>query len=221
MKFINSIFYCDNLEVDFSKQYKGVFITGTDTDIGKTKTAYCIGSLLKKNNINFGVMKPISTGGRQDAIFLKRELKLKDSLNDINPIYFKRPLAPYIAAVLGNKEIDIKRIMYAYNKLRRKYDFLIIEGAGGILVPIHKNKYMLDLAKMMKLPVIIVSRPGLGAINHTLLTAYFIKKSGMRILGFIINYTKKYKTGLAEKLNPAIISELGGIKYLGTIPYIK
>lgn len=202
-------------------KYKGIFVTGTDTGVGKTKIACLIAEDLRKKGISVGVMKPISSGGRQDALLLKKSANADDPLNEINPVYFKKPLAPWIAARLEKKKINFAKIYNAYKKLCRRHNFLIVEGAGGLLVPIANNMYMVDLAKKFNLPLIIVSRSGLGAINHTLLTINCARQRGLKILGFVLNYTKHTRKDVAEKTNPKVISKLGKIIFLGSVTYIR
>jgi dethiobiotin synthetase len=103
--------------------------------------------------------------------------------------------------------------------LSKKYGITIIEGAGGIMVPVYKKYLFLDLARDLDLPVIIVSRPCLGTINHTLLTIDALKNKGLDISGVIINYSEKNRKGLSEKTNPEVIEKLGGITVLGSVPY--
>jgi dethiobiotin synthetase len=215
-----SVSYLD-LPLENCKNYKGVFITGTDTGVGKTVVSGILVKELKSIFKNIGVMKPVSSGSRSDAVFLKKVSGVKDSLDSINPVYFKKSLAPLAAAINENKKTDLKKIKNAYLKLRKRYNFLDVEGAGGLLVPVTENVFMADLAKMFALPVIVVTRPGLGTINHTLLTINCARQYGLTVLGFLVNYTSRQKRGLAERTNPEIIQRLGKVTFLGTIPYIK
>ncbi len=198
--------------------YKGIFITGTDTSVGKTKVACVIAEDLRKKGISVGVMKPISSGGRRDALLLRKSAGVDDPLNDINPVYFKEPLAPLVASKIEKKEISLTKIIRAYKDLCQRHNFLIVEGTGGLMVPITNNMYMADLAKMFGLPLVIVSRPGLGTINHTLLTINCARQYGLKILGFVVDYTRDGGKGLAEKTNPEIIRKLGKIKFLDNSP---
>lgn len=202
-------------------RYKGIFITGTDTCVGKTYIARIIAEGLKKKGVSVGVMKPISSGGREDAILLKKSAGVDDPLDDINPVYFKKPLAPWVAATLQKKSVNLTKILNSYKNLCRRYKFLLVEGAGGLLVPITKNLYMADIARMFGLPIIIVSRPGIGTINHTLLTINCARQYGLKVLGFVVNYTNRCKKGLAERTNPSVISKLGRIRFLGVLPYYE
>lgn len=207
------------LPLSVVSRHKGIFIAGTDTCVGKTYIAGGIARRLREKGVSVGVMKPISSGGREDAILLKKSAGVDDSLDDINPVYFKNPLAPWVAATLQRETINITKILNAYKNLCRRHKFLIVEGAGGLMVPITRSLYMVDLARMFGLPIIIVSRPGLGTINHTLLTINCARRYGLRVLGFVVNYTSRYRKGLAEKTNPSVISKLGKVRFLGDVLY--
>lgn len=198
---------------------KGVFITGTDTGVGKTYVGRIIAERLKKKGVLVGVMKPISCGGRADAILLKKSAGIDDPIDDINPVYFRNPVSPLVASRIEKKKISIDRILRVYKDLRGRHRFLIVEGAGGLLVPIKERFYMADLARMFGLPLIIVSRPTVGTINHTLLTIRIARQYGLKILGFVIDYTEKCRKGLAEKTNPSVIARLGKVRFLGEITY--
>jgi dethiobiotin synthetase len=208
---------------------KGIFITGTDTEVGKTVVAGAIAEFLKLKGIDVGVMKPIATGGivknkkliSQDAVFLKNSADSKDSLDLINPICLKLPLAPYTAAKLEKKNINLNKVYPAFEELKKRHDFLVVEGIGGIFVPIKNNFYVIDLIKKFALPVIVVCDPGLGTINHTLMTIEHLKMEKIEILGFVVNYARPQKTGLAERTNPKIIEELAKIPLLGVFPHIR
>jgi len=204
---------------------KGIFITGTDTGVGKTFVLTVIHKILITKKIKCGIMKPISTGidpkikVSQDVLFYKKYCSVDDNPELINPVSFKLPLAPYTATKLSKKNINLDKVFSAYENLSQKYDFLIVEGIGGIAVPITKNYFVADLIKNMKLSCIIVSRPFLGTINHTLLTVDYAKRKDIDIKGIIFNSTQKQLKDIAEKTNPNIIKELTGINIIGNIPY--
>lgn len=205
---------------------KGVFITGTDTEVGKTIIAGGLARLLRNMRINVGVMKPVETGGKykkgslvgKDTEYLIKMSKIQDTYSHINPYIFEHPLAPYVAAKLEGKKICKKKILTSFRNLTDKYDFLVVEGCGGFLVPITSNYMISDLAKDMKLPVIIVARAGLGSINHTLLSLYHARRSGLKIIGIIINKTSR-NISMSEKTNPQVIRAFGRVPILGIIPY--
>jgi dethiobiotin synthetase len=206
---------------------KGVFITGTDTGVGKTYVAAGIAVALKQRGVNIGVMKPAETGcgmraGRlvpRDALRLMKAAHVRDPLSLVNPCRFRKPLAPSVAAELERKKIDPKKIIKAYHALSKRHDFMIVEGAGGIMVPLTRRYLYLDLAYELGLPVIVVARPGLGTINHTLLTLSALKERGITISGIVINYARNRKPGPAEKTSPAMIEKISGVPIAGIIPY--
>lgn len=204
---------------------KGIFITGTDTGVGKTYIAAGIAQQLRRNGVNVGVMKPAETGCAvragtpvpRDAIRLRKAAGVKDSLDLVNPVRLRKPLAPLVAASLEGLRIDPRRIHNAFHTLSGRHDFMIVEGAGGIMVPIASGYSFLDLAQELGLPVLVVARPSLGTINHTLLTVNALKARDISIAGIVINYADDRRQGLAEKTSPAVIEELSGVKVLGTM----
>ncbi len=205
---------------------RGVFITGTDTEVGKTVVAGGLARTFRNMGINVGVMKPVETDGEykkgklvgSDTENLIRMSKISDNYNHINPYIFEHPLAPYVAAKLEGKRIYKKKILISFRSLMDKHDFLIVEGCGGLLVPITSNYMISDLAADMKLPVIIIARAGLGSINHTLLTLDHARRSGINVIGVIINKTSR-NIQMSEETNPQIIKTFGKIPILGIIPY--
>ena len=209
--------------------HKGIFITGTDTGVGKTFVACALLRALKEKGLTVCPMKPVETGcgvrkGKlvpQDSVTLIKTSGINEPLDIINPYRLKHPLAPSVAAEFEKVVIKKEKILSAYNYLLNKYELIVIEGAGGIMVPIYKRYSFLDLIKDLNVPIIIVSRPGLGTINHTLLTIETAKSRGIKILGVIINYATKTKTGIAERTNPEIIKRFGGVAVLGIVPYSK
>jgi len=210
---------------------KGYFITGTDTNVGKTVATAVLGLLFQQKNKKVGVMKPIATGGKEidgalcsdDALFLKKTLKLTTPLERINPVCLRHPLSPKVAADQTGHEIDITKIhsAFAYEKDTTKADIMLIEGIGGILVPIKHDYLVVDMIKDFGFPVIIVARAGLGTINHTMLTTSFLKQEKIPIAGIIFNHSQKTTPGLAERTNPREIQRLSGLPILGEIPFIE
>jgi dethiobiotin synthetase len=203
----------------------GIFITGTDTGVGKTVIAAGIAMALRARGMKVGVMKPVATGCHgteknlipQDAVYL-----LEAAENEYpaltSPSRYRNPLSPNVAAVLEKKEVDITNILRAYRELQKHYDFLIVEGVGGIMVPLKQNYYVANLVREFKLPVVIVSRPTLGTINHTLLTIDAAMIRGFEIRGLIFNRIPTVNYSIAEITNPKVVGELSGIPVLGCVP---
>jgi dethiobiotin synthetase len=203
------------------RKYRGLFITGTDTAVGKTIVAAGLAASLRKSGFDIGVMKPIETGfslGSSDAFFLKKIAGVKDSLDSICPYRLKHPLSPFTAAKIENVSIRFERIARAYEVLLRNHEALLVEGAGGLLVPITREKMMVDLALYLKLPVLVISRTGLGTINHTLLSVEVAMQRGVEVAGVIFNHLGSGR-GLAERTNPTVVGHFIDVPILGEIPY--
>jgi len=188
---------------------KGIFIAGTDTDAGKTYIACGIARALKTAGINTGVMKPVCSGGRDDARKLISASGVRDSLELVNPIFLKYPLAPLVSARLSRENISLLKIRHAHRELAKKHNFMVVEGVGGIYVPLKKRYFVFNLIKEFDFPVLVVAKPYLGTINHTLLTINKLQKEGIDVAGIIISGGNE-KT-LAEKSNAKILRELTGL----------
>jgi len=199
---------------------KAYFITGTNTEIGKTVAAFVLGALLQDQGINVGVMKPVQCSG-DDAEFLRRGLGVKDSIDLINPYFAKEPLSPHLAFKRQKTKVNVSKIISNFDELQKRHEILLVEGAGGLLVPIKKNYLIADLAKDLDLELIIVSGLGLGTINHTLLTIEQARAKGIKVKGVIFNEASNSKRGVPEKTNPDAIRHFGGVPVLGAIPYLK
>ena len=199
----------------------GIFVTGTGTEIGKTVIAGGLAASLKQSGMNVGVMKPIATGDTADAQFLKYAAQVDDELSVINPIYLRQPLAPSVAARIENREIDLSSIETAFAALQERYDFVIVEGVGGIAVPIRDDFLVVHLIDMLELPILIVAQAGLGTLNHTLLTVAFAQQFNLQVVGIVLNGLSSETAGIAEATNPVEIEKLTGIPVIGTVPYEK
>ena len=197
----------------------GIFITATDTGIGKTYLSCQLARGLRKAGVDVGVMKPVASGSRSDARLLSKAQGGTDPIELINPIYLKNPLAPYAAYQLSRKKIYLDKIWKAHSILRKQHDFLIIEGIGGLMVPINRGFFVKDLCLKFGYPLLIVTRPTLGTINHTLLTFSEAKRSGLKTLGIVFNYYKPFRKGLAEKTNPEVMKDITGVPIVGSIFY--
>ncbi len=189
---------------------KVIFITGTDTGVGKTITAHILSILLKVQGYSVGIIKPVQCGGN-DAQFLKA----------INPFYAPEPLSPHLAFRRARIKFDKRRVQDCLKGLRSRHDIVLVEGAGGLMVPLTNGYYNADLIADLKARLIIVARPGLGTINHTLLTINEAKRRGLKIMGLIFCQSKPGHKGLPESTNPQEIEKLSGVRALGIIPYLK
>ena len=207
--------------MNLNKHINGIFITATGTEIGKTVIAGGIAASLKHAGVNVGVMKPISTGDTSDAQFLRHAAQVDDPLNRINPICLRYPLAPSVSARLEGKIIDLSTIETAFAALKEKYDFLIVEGVGGIAVPLKEDFLVVHLIHQLQLPILIVANAGLGTINHTILTVAFARQFNLHIVGIVLNLLHADAEGLAEQTNPVEIERLTDVPVVGIIPYEK
>jgi len=143
----------------------------------------------------------------QDAIYLFEAAENEYPLLS-SPLRFRNPLAPSVASELEKRPMDLKKVFWAYREIREIYNFIIVEGIGGLLVPFTNNYFVADLVKEFDLPVVIVARSGLGTINHTLLTVQAAKNRGLEIKGIILNGQPEANLSLAEKTNPRIVQDL-------------
>ena len=156
-----------------------------------------------------------------DGTFLKKISGTNASLDLITPVRFENPLAPLTASEIEERAVDLGTIRKAYQELSLEYDAMIVEGIGGLLVPIRKNYFVLDLASDLGLPVVVVARPGLGTINHTMLTVNYALKAGLTVAGIIINYTRPPEGTPAEVTNPGIIRQISPVPLLGIFPFLN
>lgn len=220
---------------------KGFFITGTDTAVGKTIITAALIKAVKLLGLRVCGMKPIETGCKKidcrlqiadckfkdrvlipsDGMFLKEMAGMDDSIDFVTPIRFENSIAPFTASEIEGIPVDIDKIQKAYKVLSKKYEVVIVEGIGGLLVPIKKDYFVLDLAEELGLPVIVVSMPGLGTINHTMLTVNYAIKEGLDIAGIIINYSHPPENTIAENTNPEVLKEISHVPIIGIFPYLK
>ena len=194
-------------------------MTGTDTEIGKTAITAGLAAVLKRRGINAGVMKPISAGGRADAKLLKRAARSDQPLDTINPIYLRDPLSPNIAARREEKILDLAPVFDAFNHLSKIHDYLLVEGVGGLLVPIADDFLVADLAARLDLPLLIVARAALGTINHTLLTIEAARARGLQINSVIYNTLSAGSSDVSAQMSPEVVTRISGVPSSGTIPY--
>lgn len=208
---------------------KGFFITGTDTGVGKTVVAGAVIKALHSLNIKAAAMKPIETGCRiignipypSDGMFLKETALMDEDISLVTPYCFETPAAPFVASGLEKKDIDPGVISARFNMLMDRYGEVVVEGIGGIMVPIRKDYFVSDLIKELALPVIVVCRPSLGTINHTLLTINYALKEGIEVAGIIINFNRPEENTLAEQTNRSALEQLSPVALIGTLPYLK
>jgi len=209
----------------------GLFITATDTDVGKTVITGAIAAAFRGRGLDVGVMKPFASGGvadgvgklvAEDATFLMQAAGLGESARDlVNPLCLAPALTPAVAATVSGVKVDIPAIFKAYQILAEDYDPLLVEGVGGIATPLWQEYLLVDFMLKLALPVIVVTRPNLGTINHTLLTVEYARHRGLQVAGIIINGWNEGEVGILERSNEEYISRLTGVPILGKFPYSR
>jgi len=205
---------------------RGLFVTGTDTGVGKSVVTGGLAGLLRKQGINVGVMKPVETGCLHDdgsflpadAQFLKDMSGADEPLEEIVPYQFKEPLAPSVAAEGEGIMIDSNHLVKKFERLSQHHDVMLVEGAGGLLVPLCQKFLFIDLVKRFKLPVLIVSRATLGTINHTLLTLWAARAAKVPVAGIVINNLSQERN-IAAETNPEAIARVVDVPVWGVLPY--
>jgi len=210
------------------KKSRGIFITATDTEVGKTVVACALLRALRAKKINAGGMKPVATGALEDAGHLVSEDALRlwwaagaeDPFELVSPVVYREPLAPAVAARRARRPVDLKQALAAYRKLAARHDFLVVEGIGGLCVPLDGKNLVIDLAKKMKLPLLIVARWRLGTINHTVLTVRAARAAGLKVLGIVLNEVAETPHGTAEKTVAPELERAAGVPVLAKLPYI-
>ena len=205
---------------------KSLFITGTDTDVGKTYITAGLAITLRKMSIDVGVMKPFAAGVAQkkgykseDVEILSKSAQTHDPENLVNPQFFPIPASPYTAWKKLKIKPKIPLVLSSFKKLSDMHDMMLVEGVGGILTPILKDYYVTNLIKDMKIPTIIVTRSKVGTVNHTLMTVKMCEKYKIPIKGIIINNFDDdgYPINQLKK----DLEDLTKVKVLGSIPFIN
>lgn len=198
--------------------FRGWFVTGTDTGVGKTIIAGALARLLREAGRRVGVFKPVATGCRRDvrlglvsgdSEFLAHCAESPDDLATITPVRYRAEVAPMVAAQRKRRPIDFTAIRDAWARITSHSDATIVEGVGGLLVPLDERTLVADLAVEFGLALIVVARAGLGTINHTLLTLEAARARGLRVDAVVLNRYESMQPTLAEETNPDVIARLG------------
>lgn len=195
---------------------KGFFITGTDTNVGKTHVAQMLVRSLRKAGESAVGFKPVCCGDRTDAELLAAASDI--AVNDVNPVWMRPPVAPYTAAMIEGRHIDLALIRETFARLSAS-NTVIVEGAGGWLVPVEREYSMADMAVEFGLPVVVVVANKLGCINHTLLTLQGIRASGLVCAGIIMNHVSADDADPSVITNRAIIEDLIDVPVLAEIAF--
>ena len=204
---------------------RGIFVTGTDTGVGKTIVAATLARLLRMNGESVGVMKPVTSGCREengelvsdDALLLCQAAGIQIS-GDVAPYRLSDAIAPAEAARIDGVRVDFSVIKASFDRLASAYQYVIVEGAGGLMVPLSGGLLVADLARELGLPLLVVARAGLGTINHTVLTCFAAQQMGLQVAGVVVNGMPEHP-GLAEKGAPHQIGSLCGAAVLGIWPH--
>ena len=202
------------------------FVTGTDTDVGKTCVSAAIAKHLHDNNVDVGVMKPFASGYKtttdsvsSDVEILIKYSGVKDPIDLVNPYYFEIPTSPYDACKQLNLEIDISNVIESYKQLTSIHDVVIVEGIGGIMTPISKNYFVSDLISDLQLESIIVTGSKIGTVNHLMLTYEHALQKKLKLKGLLVNQNVSDGYELSNLKHQ--IFGLTGNKVFGAIPFQK
>ncbi len=205
---------------------KSIFITGTDTDVGKTYVTAGLAVTLRKMGIDVGIMKPFAAGSAQkngykseDVEILSKSAQVNDPERLVNPQFFAMPASPYTASKRLKIKVRTKGVLSSFKKLSQMHQTLLVEGMGGIMTPILKNYFVTDLIKEMKIPAVIVTRTKVGTVNHTIMTCKMCDKYKIPIKGIIINNFDS--DGYPVKVLKKDLAALTGVPILGVIPYLE
>lgn len=187
---------------------KGIFITGTDTGVGKTYFTALLTRALRKRSVPAIPLKPISAGDRTDSIILSEATGGEISPVEINPVHFSAPLSPYAASMVEGRPFPWGILRERMEKLAQNYQGpFLVEGAGGWRVPLDSSLGIREWAQELSLPVVVVARNSLGTLNHTLLTVDSIRQSNLPLLGVVLNDTPP-KPDDSSITNPALLEQL-------------
>lgn len=204
---------------------RGIFVTGTDTGVGKTVVAAGLARLLARRGVPVGVLKPVETGWDgepgtwpPDGAMLARAAGVEVPVEAVVPCFYPEPLAPLVAARRAGRPVDLAAIRAAYRRVEASGAFALVEGVGGLAVPLCEGYAVADLAAEWGLPLLVVARPGLGTLNHSVLTVEYARRRGLRVLGLVVNGRDPDTRDVAERTNPAVLEELCGVPVLGVVP---
>lgn len=202
-----------------------LFVTGTDTDVGKTYVTAGLAASIRKRGVDVGIMKPFAAGTAQkkgfksnDVEVLSNAAKINDKERLVNPQFFPISASPYTAWKNLKTKPKVKIALSSFKVLQKLHEMLLVEGMGGLMTPILKDYFVADLIKEMKIPSIIVTRSRVGSINHTIMTCRMCKAYRIPVKGIIINH---YDDGYPPKELARDLQDLTGIRVLGSIPFIQ
>jgi len=209
------------------KTTQGIFVTGTDTEVGKTFVSVALLEMLKRQGIRTAAMKPVASGAKKindqyrndDALSLQQGASIDAPYARVNPYVFPDAIAPHIAAAQAGVEINFETIKQPFQVLSEQSDFILVEGVGGWLVPLNRQQTVADLALEMELPVLLVVGMRLGCINHALLSARAIEQSGAALQGWIANKVQGNYPCVEENIEA--IAQWLDAPLLATLDYLE
>ncbi len=207
----------------------GIFVTATDTGAGKTVVAAGLARALADLGVNVGVMKPAASGCRlrkgrlvsDDSQLLREGARTDDPMELVTPATFALPLAPSVAGRIEKKRCDPRAVLAAYRELARRHDFVIVEGIGGLLVPLSDKLLVADLAAKLRLPLVVVVANRLGAINHALLTLAEARRRKLPVWRVVLNEVQPKRADLARATNAGVIARAGRLESLFHLPHCR
>ncbi|EJP89667.1 dethiobiotin synthase [Bacillus cereus] len=203
----------------------GFFIAATDTEVGKTVVTGALAGIFRERGHNVGVYKPLQSGHvasnpEGDAARLKALSGVPTKEDEICPYSIEEPLAPRLAMKRAGRTVMLKEITAHYNELLKEFNSLLVEGAGGLAVPYTEDALVIDFAKELELPLIVVARPTLGTVNHTVLTISYAKAHSLTVAGVILSGCKECEKERVQE-NKEMIEELSGVPVLGLLPFLE
>jgi dethiobiotin synthetase len=204
---------------------RGLFVTATDTEVGKTAIACGLAHALATTGLDVGVAKPVQSGALAadpggDTMLLRAAASVGDAPEEICPFSFEAPLAPLVAARLEGRALELDAVVSAVEGVAARHDIVLVEGAGGLLVPVGEDWTIADLAARLGLPLVVVARAGLGTVNHTLLTVSEARRRDLAVAGVVLNGRRPAIDRSADT-NPALIEQFGGVPVLGVVPWLE
>ena len=208
----------------------GIFVTGTDTGVGKTLVAAGLLRALREAGADAVPMKPVQTGCVRrhgglmapDLEFCLKAAGMVPTAEErarMAPYCFRPACSPHLAAQQAGRVISLARIRGAFRQLQDAHEVVVVEGAGGVFVPIDGRRTMVDLMKTLGLPVVLVGRPGLGTINHTLLSIQALRQAGLTVMAVVLNQTTPGRPGWIERDNRKTIQKMGGVPVLASLGF--
>ncbi len=206
---------------------RAILVTGTDTNVGKTVVTAALAGALRRRGVNAGVMKPIATGCTvadgeyysPDTVFLRKATGVAEPDFMVTPVMLEPPLAPSVAARMVATPFPMNQVRAGIEDLFERHPVVLVEGVGGFLTPLDNETLVCDMAAKLRMTVLVVARPTLGTINHTLLTLEAAWARGLRVAGVVFCETKPDDRDASTDTNAEEISRIAGVRLLGTLSY--